>query len=117
MVKKIFISLILALCLTTASHAQKKWFRFFQSPQVDSIKIGNKTVTENSFNILDTANLPTTTTFDYAVVIEGNEGMKAGVTTSPAFDTVQFGAAYYIGSADSVWIEKPLGTWIKREDE
>jgi len=63
------------------------------------------------------SSLTTTTTFDYAVVIEGNEGMKAGVTTSPAFDTVQIGAAYYIGSADSTWIEKPLGTWIKREDE
>jgi hypothetical protein len=61
--------------------------------------------------------LTTTTTFDYAVVIEGNEGMKAGVTTAPAFDTVQIGAAYYIGSADSTWIEKPLGTFIKREDE
>jgi hypothetical protein len=63
------------------------------------------------------SSLTTTTTFDYAVVIEGNEGKKAGVTTSPAFDTVQIGAAYYIGSADSTWIEKPLGTFIKREDE
>jgi len=40
------------------------------------------------------SSLTTTTTFDYAVVIEGNEGMKAGVTTDPEFGYITADSSY-----------------------